>query len=209
MKSIHPSFEPVLQTEADALWRLCFLLTRSPEAAETLCFEALLRLAAAPDSSALESRAQLYAAACRLCGDWYIRKPRRRAKETALQEADLPFALTPGVRAALDAPYARRCALGLLGAGFSAPDIRNLAGGAAAREAERLSPEAAAPLEAVRPSPDLAQQLSDLVYDRFSERNVPLENRLHAIHAGFERAAPWLALAVLLFFAFCVWFVGR
>ena len=75
------------------------------------------------------------------------------------------------------------------------------------KRASRVSEEALSQLRLV-PVPDgFAEQLSDRVYDRFSERSVGLENALHAIRMRFAGVAPLLALLVLLFFIFCVWYV--
>ena len=53
------------------------------------------------------------------------------------------------------------------------------------------------------------QRLSDRVYERFAERSVGVENAIHAVRQGFDRVAPFLALAVLALFAFSIWYVGR
>ena len=62
---------------------------------------------------------------------------------------------------------------------------------------------------AVRLTQEEAQAISDRVYDRFSERSVALENRLHAIRSRFDRIAPYLALAVIALFLFAAWFSSK
>ena len=62
---------------------------------------------------------------------------------------------------------------------------------------------------AVAQEEDDVQRLSDRVYERFAERSVGVENAIHAVRQGFDRVAPFLALAVLALFAFSIWYVGR
>ena len=86
-------------------------------------------------------------------------------------------------------------------------EIRKIRGNRMRRKASRVSEAALKQLRSVSPPADYAEQLSDRVYDRFSERSVGLENTLQAIRMGFADAAPWLALLVLLFFGFSLWYV--
>ena len=45
---------------------------------------------------------------------------------------------------------------------------------------------------------------SDEIYARFAERSVGVENRIHDFRIGFDKIAPYLALAVLAIFAIAV-----
>ena len=46
--------------------------------------------------------------------------------------------------------------------------------------------------------------MSDEIYARFAERSVGVENRIHDFRIGFDKIAPYLALAVLAIFAIAV-----
>ena len=61
----------------------------------------------------------------------------------------------------------------------------------------------AAPKMAV-PAGGSADAMSDEIYARFAERSVGVENRIHDFRIGFDKIAPYLALAVLAIFAIAV-----
>ena len=50
--------------------------------------------------------------------------------------------------------------------------------------------------------------MNDRIVERFAERSVGVENFIHDARNLFDRAAPWLALAVLALFAVSVLYTG-
>ena len=204
-KPIYSGLDPVLDAEAGRVWRLCLLMVRDGKAAEELCFQSFLRLAARREKEKRDDRALLYASACRLCEDWFGRKLRRPAGEKALLET-FSCGREDALYALVRQPLSVRAAAGLALAGFTAREMREIYGGSA-RNASRVSADALARAAALQPPDDFAARLGDRILDRFGERSVGFENALQEIRIRFGRAAPWLALLVLLFFAFCVWYV--
>lgn len=205
-KTMYAGLEPVLAEQAASVWRFCLLLVRNRAAADELCFQSFLRLAARREKDTGTDAELLYAAAFRLCEDWFNRKMRKPAKEKALLKA---FACRKGdaLYSLIRQPFSVRRAAGLRLAGFSDLEIRKITRRRVPDGLSRASEEAMARMKAVEPSEDYAIQLRDRVLDRFSERSVGFENRLHEFRIRFSRAAPYLALLVLCFFAFCVWYV--
>ena len=205
-KEIYSGLDPVLKEQADNVWRVCLLLTRDGAAADELCFQSFLRLAARRPEDTREDRVLLYASACRLCQDWFSRKLRKRQPAEAVRQR---FGCQPGdaLELLLRKPFPDRMAAGLRMAELTDEEIRKVRGKRMQRKASRVSEAAPTQLRSVSPPADYAEQLSDRVYDRFSERSVGLENTLQAIRMGFADAAPWLALLVLLFFGFSLWYV--
>ena len=207
--TVSSRFDECLERNGASLLRLTFLLSREKGAAEELAFQSLLRLAARPEADAGDDRLFLFSTALRLCEDWFSRKLRKKPRPETLRQAALPFVVTEDLIALLGRPFACRAAAALSASGFGADEIRRIAGPRAAREAEKLSPGALQVASSVCWGEGQLSQLSDRVYDRFSERSVGVENAIHEARIRFDRAAPYLALAVLLFFAFCVWFSAR
>ena len=197
-KAVFSRFDGCLRAHGEALLRLTFLLSRERAAAEELAFQALLRLAAKKEDDPAEDRLFLFSQAVRLSADWFGRKMRGQPRGE-----DLPFAAPAALGALLRGPFSRRAAAALAASGFTREEIRRIAGKAAD---VALSPAELGAAAAVRFPEDSLALLSDRVYERFSERSVAVENRIHEARIRFDRAAPWLALAVLLFFAFCLWF---
>lgn len=204
-KAVFSRFDECLEEHGEALLRLTFLLSRERAAAEELAFQALLRLAVKREDDPAQDRLFLFSQAVRLCSDWFGRKLRRRPGAEDLR--DLPFAAAESLPGLLRRPFSHRAAAALAASGFSREEIRSLAG----RRAAGVSPTPGelAAAASVRFPPERISLLSDRVYERFSARSVSVENRIHEARIRFDRAAPWLALAVLAFFAFCVWFAGR
>ena len=202
---VYPGLDPALGAHAERVWRLCLLAVRSGAAADELCFQSFLRLAAREEKEKRADTVLLYAAACRLCEDWFSRKAPKDEALSAL------FACRKGdpLHALLRRPLSDRLAAGLRLAGLSEDEIRLAGGRMAPARAARVPDGALAQARAVCPPPGYADQLGDRIYDRFSQRSVGVENRLHALRIGFGKAAPWLALLVLAFFGFCVWYVSR
>ena len=205
---VNQYFDSVFEREGNALWRLCFLITMEEKAANTLCFDALLRFGAArkePD----DPKEFLFHEAVRLGMDWYGKKLRKKPRYDKIDRSRLAFPLSEEQIHLLRSPLAKRMAAGLLLAGFDCGQITRIGGRAAGREAGKINGEELAQAEKMQVTEEALRLISDRVYDRFSERNVRLENAIHGFRERFDRAAPFLALLVLAFFAFCAWFSLR
>lgn len=189
------------------------MLSRSPRDARELTFQAFLRLGAAKNAEIGENEAKrlLYSSSLRLCDDYFLKKMRRRPKRAAL-EAAAPFPVTDTLFSVLSLPFARRAALCFSLDGFAAGEtasmLRRIGRAAAHGPQEPDIPGWRDALLAVRLTQEEADALSDRIYERFSERNVPLENAIHHARSAFDRAAPFLALAALALFALSLWYTA-
>ena len=175
---------------------------------EEIAFQSLLRLAAKNDTDLRDDRTLLYSAAVRLSRDWYGRKLRKTLAEPDLRSRSY-VPLNGALLSLLRRSFPARLAAGLTAAGFSGAEIRRIGGMRAAAALGRIP---GAEMEAARTAAvpeDRVSFLSDRVYERFSERSVSVENAIHEVRMRFDRLAPVLALAVLAFFLFCVWFSKR
>ena len=134
-------------------------------------------------------------------------------KIETIKNGRLIFPVTDGLYALMKLPLARRCALCLTAEGFTQEEIAAILR-VRPHKAARLCADPGIPhwredVMAVAQEEDDVQRLSDRVYERFAERSVGVENAIHAVRQGFDRVAPFLALAVLALFAFSIWYVGR
>ena len=202
---VYEGTDPCFLREGENLYRVCLLMTRSAAAAEELTFQALLRLAACKEENTPSDRVFLLSAGVRLCRDWYYRKARRRPKKETLQKEAEELALPESWTRCCRFSLKTRTACALAASGCTPEEASAIAGRSTGRAMKNLPEEGMACAMAVRLPEETSQKISDRVYDRFTERSVALENRLHAVHAGFERAAPFLALAVLLIFTLALW----
>ena len=178
--------------------RLCFAMTEYELDARNLAFKTFLRLGAAKDPQIKENDAKflLFSSGFTLCVDYFGRKPRRLPDKKALEGMSLPFAVTDNLCVFLKLPLARRGAFCLAHAGKSA-----------AHFAFSSTPKADSAREAVSSilfDESDADAMSDEIYARFAERSVGVENRIHDFRIGFDKIAPYLALAVLAIFAIAV-----
>lgn len=192
------------------IYRMCFILSRSAVDAQQLSFDVFLRLGAARNAAIGqdEAKALLFSSAVRLCDDYYLRKMRRRPKRASYAQANLPFPITDALWQLMGLPFKARAALCLAHAGFSdaqAARMCRLHGGVAALPGKQREQYMEAIASVCLPQDD-AQALCDRVYDRFAERSVAFENRLHSMKSAMDHAAPYLALAVLALFLFAAWF---
>ena len=125
----------------------------------------------------------------------------------ALEGMSLPFPIADNLCVFLKLPLAQRGAFCLAHAGFSEAEIAKIAGKTAAHFACSSTPKADSAREAVSSilfDEDDADAMSDEIYARFAERSVGVENRIHDFRIGFDKIAPYLALAVLAIFAIAV-----
>lgn len=210
MAKICNEFDHFFDSWHQPLWRLCFLITRGKAPADELAFQTLLRLGAAkePNLNQEQARMLLFERAVYLGTDYFIHRPHRLPRRE-----NMGFPVTDGLYTLMKLPLNRRCALCLLSEGFTPEQIAKLLHVRPSR-ARRLCAEPEIhnwrqELGRVCLTEQDAQALSDRVYERFSERSVGVENAIHAVRQGFDRIAPFLALAVLALFALSIWYVGR
>lgn len=215
MAKICDEFDSFFDAWHQALWRLCFLITRGRAPADELAFQTFLRLGAAKDPhlGAEQARMLLFERAVYLGTDYFIHRPHRLPKRETIQRGELCFPVTEGLYKLMKLPLSRRCALCLWAEGFTPEEIAGLLHVRPARVL-RLCADPGIPnwreeLLAVAHTEEDAQALSDRIYERFAQRSVGVENAIHAVRQGFDRIAPFLALAVLALFALSLWYVSR
>ncbi len=202
--TVYAGLDPCLAENGETLFRLCLLLSRRSDAADSLAFEALLRLAVREEGDPASDRVFLLKEACRLCRDWFYRKS-RRLKAAIVQQDMEALGLSEAWPKLCRLSFSSRAACALRASGYTPEEIRGIAGAGAARKASALSAGQIACAASVHLPEDRLQLLSDRVWQRMEERSVSVENRLHDFHAAFERAAPFLALGVLLLFGLSLW----
>lgn len=214
MSNILALFDSFFEKWHEPLWRLCFVMARGRAPADDLAFQALLRLGAAkdPDIGENEARLLLFGAAVRQGEDYFARKPHRLPRPEAIRRG-LGFPLTDGLYALMKLPLTRRCALCLDAEGFSTAEIAAILRVSEAR-AKRLCADPGIAgwregLLAAGQTEEDARLLSDRVYERFEVRSVGVENAIHGVRQGFDRAVPVLAVVVLVIFAISIWYVSR
>ena len=189
--------------------RLCFAMSENDKDARNLAFKTFLRLGAAKDPQIKENDAKflLFSSGFTLCVDYFGRKMRRLPGRKALDGMSLPFPITDNLCVFLKLPLAQRGAFCLAHAGFSEAEIAKIAGKSAAHFACSSTPKADSARDAVSSilfDESDADAMSDEIYARFAERSVGVENRIHDFRIGFDKIAPYLALAVLAIFAIAV-----
>ena len=215
MTAICHYFDDYFDKWAAQTGALCFLLCRDRAGADYATFQSLLRLGGTKNKDIPEQEAHilLFKSAVRLCDDYYLKKMRLAptAKRLALQ--DLPFAVSDAHLALLRLPFRRRAALALAQFGFSGDELAEILGVRTSALA-RLTADPGIPgwqdaLESMKLSEDEALIMNDRIYTRFAERSVGVENAIHDARNAFDRALPYLALAVFALFAAAVWYVKQ
>lgn len=193
-----PRFDERFQAWYEDVYRLCFLLVPSAQSAYHCTFHVFLRLGAhtGPELSEEELRAFLVRQTLEVCGDFYLRKPRRRPDREQLDKG-FSGRLGDSLWAVFHLPLKARAAFYLRYCmGLSPAESAALVGEPPLRVPD---PEAAAREYALFAlGEDRAATMLDEIYLRFQERSVGLENRLLHLRSTLDRLAPWLALAVVL-----------
>lgn len=214
MAKLCDEFDSFFDSWHQSVWRLCFLITRGRTPADELAFQTFLRLGAAKDPhlGTEQARLLLFERAVYLGTDYFIHKPHRLPRLETIRQGDLCFPVTEGLYRLMKLPLSRRCALCLWAEGFTPEQIAEILHVRPAR-ALRLCADPGIPnwreeLLAVSHTDEDAGILSDRIYERFAQRSVGVENAIHALRQGFDRIAPFLALAVLALFAFSIWYAG-
>ncbi len=205
--SIYRGFDSVYAAESASVYRLCFLIARDPDEAHKLTFDSFLRLGGMKEDDLRDPRMVLYRNAVILCEDWMARKIRKKPYISENGKKPFPFPYEDNMKPFLLSSYARRMALGLCCAGMSPEEGRKLAGYMVSRKMRKLKDEEMQLAKKMIPPEDEISLLTDQIYERFAQRNVRVENAIHGVKSAFDRVAPYLAFLVLLFFAFCFWFV--
>ena len=212
MSKIIANFDAFYARFSREIGALCYLLCRNRSDAMDVAFQSFLRLGGAknPEISEEEGRMLLFHSAMRLCDDYYLKKMRLLPSKKKLCAQSLPFKMTDSLYALLRLPFKKRAALTLAHFGFSPEEIAQLT---------RLHPQAPPvscdipgwedAIDSTRLTEDEALIMNDRIYERFAVRSVGVENAIHDARNAFDRAAPWLALAVLALFAFSIWYVSR
>ena len=194
---------------------LCFLLC--PNRAESLdvAFQTFLRLGGTKDIDIAENEAKmlLFKSAVRLCDDYYLKKMRFKPSRKNLAAQTLPFPVSDTLYALLRLPFRRRAALALSQFGFSGAELAEILGvRPAALDGLTADPGIAGwqdALSSLELTEDEALIMNDRIYTRFAERSVGVENAIHDARNAFDRALPYLALAVGVLFAIAIWYVKR
>lgn len=190
--------------------RLCLILCPDKKAAHEAAFQAFLRLGGAKNEEIAQSDAKmlLFTSALRICDDFYLKKLRKKPKREALA-AFYPCPVTDALYALVTLPFPRRAALALSASGFSGDEISRMLRGIGRVPPHQMHdcdiPGWREALASVTIGEDDALMLSDRIYERFSERSVPVENAIHNFRSAFDRAAPFLALGVLAIFALALY----
>ena len=192
---------------------LCMLLCANRSGANDVAFQALLRLGGAkdPDIAEHEAKMLLFKSAVRLCDDYYLKKMRLRPGRRMLSAQDLPFPVTDALCALMRLPFKRRSALALSQFGFSQCELAEILGVRESRVPKLTADPGIegwqAALESMKLTEDETLIMSDRIYTRFAERSVGVENAIHDARNAFDRALPYLALAVFAVFALAVYYV--
>lgn len=215
MSAICTHFDAYYDAWSSKTGALCYLLCRNRHDALDVAFQSLLRLGGAKDREIGEAEAKslLFKSALRLSDDYYLKKMRRLPSKKKLRAATLPFEMTDALYAFLKLPFKRRAALALSCFGFDKAEIAALMN-IKPQAAEKLLADPGIPgwqdaVSSVMLTEDESLILNDRIYERFAVRSVGVENAIHDARNAFDRCLPYLALAVLLIFAFSVWFVSR
>lgn len=213
MSKICTHFDAYFEKWSAPAGALCMLLVQRRADAQDVAFQSFLRLGGAKDAEIGEEAARmlLFKSAVRLCDDYYLKRMHRRPSRRRLERQALPFPVTDALFSLFRLPFRRQAALALSQFGFTAAEVADILGVRAAR-AEKLCADPGIPgwqeaLSSMAMTEDEAAQLSDRIAERFAERSVGVENAIHDARNAFDRAAPYLAIAVLALFAAAVAYV--
>lgn len=216
MKLAYPDFDQFLERWREPIYRFCQLLVQVPQDARGAVFQTFLYLGALPGAlGAEEERAEVFRWAYVSCQDYYYRKARRPIQRKELETA-LSHPVDGALWALLRRPLRERAAFFLLECQGCAPEEAGRALGVSPARARALSERAArdrreelaVQVGAMAPDGAWLDELPDDVYLRFQERSVGFENKYRLFRLGFAKAAPWLALAVVLLCAAAVWYTA-
>ena len=214
MTAICNHFDEYYEKWGAQIGALCFLLCRDKAGADYAAFQSLLRLGGAKNKDIPENEARmlLFKSAVRLSDDFYLKKMRRMPRPEQLLGMGLHFPVTTPLYTLLCQNFHRRAALALSRFGFTKKEIGDITGRTAQGVEKLLAsppPEWEEALDSMLLTEDQLLELSDRIYERFSERTVSVENVIHDLRNGFDRIAPYLAAVVFALCAYAVWYVKR
>lgn len=206
MQISYPDFDNLLEKHYDGIYRLSFLLTVRPSDAWQAAFQTFLYIGAQTEGADGETAGQdaLYAWCIRTCTDYYYRKIRRLPRRSEFQKL-VPFPVSDQLWELMRLPLRKKAYIFLtrylkLPPERAAGIMEELSG---AKASTKSCPHGDwyGAISSIIPPENGCVQLSNEIYLRFEERNVPLENRLRSIRFLWDRAVVWIALAVVLLFA--------
>lgn len=208
MSIAYPGFSEIYERWSTEVYRCCFLLVMEPEGAEQAALRAFLQVAvqaqacAAPESA----RNELFRWAVRCSEDHFYRHARRKPRRESLARAvsfPVPDALWEFLQLPLKKKAAIYCIKYLGLSDEAAARVLGVRPGRAAKLAQwkgRYTDEAyKKAAAAVRPDQETERQLADLIYVECEGRHAALKQGWRRFKSALDRAAPWLALAVVLF----------
>lgn len=206
MQISYPDFDNLLEKHYDGIYRLSFLLTVRPPDAWQAAFQAFLYMGAQTEGADGETAGQdaLYAWCIRTCTDYYYRKIRRLPRRSEFQKL-VPFPVSDQLWELMRLPLRKKAYIFLTCYLELPPEraagIMEALSGAEIGAKNCPSGDWYGAIASIRPPENGSGQLSNEIYLRFEERNVPLENRLRNIRFLWDRAVIWIALALVLLFA--------
>jgi len=200
MELVYADFDSFFSDHYDEAYRLAFLLCKTPGAARSAVFQALLALAACEPVTPEDDRKVFFGAVLDECDRYYVKKLRRAPGRDKLS-ALAAFPVTDALWTAMGKPYLLTAAVFLRDRlGYTARDIA---------KALRIREKAAGRLLQIQ-MPDLrcadditlddaaAQALLDDVYLRFAERNVRFELKLRRLMRRLDRIVIYAAAVIIL-----------
>lgn len=208
MAIAYPGFSEIYERWSTEVYRCCFLLVMEPEGAEQAALRAFLQLAVRTQACVTpeSARNELFRWAVRCSEDHFYRRVRRKPKRESLARA-VPFPVSDALWEFLQLPLKKKAAfyckryLGL--SDEAAACVLGVRPGRAAQLAEWKGPYTDAEYKkaaaAVRPDKETERQLADLIYVECEGRHAALKQGGRRFKSALDRAAPWLALAVVLF----------
>lgn len=205
----------LMENESVGIYRLNFLLTMDAAAARELTFQTFLYMGAAETTENKEAeQTQLYQFAIHACEDYFYRKMRRAPKREKFQAA-CPFYIEDELWGILQWPFQKKAVFYLYFCvtqelerisaitGIKTGEIKKLLGNTA------ICPHGTDSFSGIIFDTGNQDWLTDQVYMRFEERNVGLENKLLNIRSTMDRAVPWIAVGILVFFAAAAWYTAQ
>lgn len=215
MTAICNQFDAYFDKWGTQVGALCLLLCRDFKGADYAAFQSFLRMGGTKDKDIGENEARmlLFKSAVRLCDDFYLKKMHRMPSRARLDAMNLQFPVTDAMLALMRLPFARRAALALSHFGFTETEISHILR-KKAQDMQKLLADPGIPgweeaLDSMLYTEDQMLEMNDRIYERFSERTVSVENAIHDLRNGFDRIAPYLAIAALAVCALAVWYVKK
>lgn len=207
MAIAYPEFSLLYERWSTQVYRCCLLLTMEPKGAEEAMLRTFLQVGEKKTvyPNQQMERLALFHWAIRCSEDHFYRRARRKPKRETLASL-VPFPVDNGLWELLQRPLKEKAAFYLVECLGSSAEEAGRTLGISTGRAQRLAAAAGAgrteerkrSVSSIQLKEETKQQLADLVYIEFDGRHAALKNRLRRFKSGLDRAAPWLALAVIL-----------